>query len=85
MNNVVGPSLKNLELCVPYDHKNKFSDHNLDCLKYATMNLESLRLSCIVIAPTLKWDVLQKLQNLEISGTKLEDSILREALRATHK
>ncbi|KAJ9556331.1 hypothetical protein OSB04_010945 [Centaurea solstitialis] len=80
---IVGSSLKNLELFVAYDHNNKFPNYNLDCIQGASRNLESLRLWRVTIAPTPKWEVFQKLRNLEINEAKLENSILTEALRVT--
>lgn len=80
---IVGSSVKDLELNLAYDpNKSKDSLPKLECIQ-AARNLESLRLSNMVMAPTPKWDVFQKLRNLEIRGAKLEDSVLTEALRVT--
>ncbi|KAK9076423.1 hypothetical protein SSX86_004760 [Deinandra increscens subsp. villosa] len=82
---LVGPSLTKLELRmddlvdqnVPINSPSK-----LECIQYAR-NLESLRLWAVSMVRAPKWDVFQKLKNLEIVGAKLEDSALTEALRST--
>ncbi|KAI3693932.1 hypothetical protein L1987_76888 [Smallanthus sonchifolius] len=82
---IVGHSLKKLELRMddlvdqnaPIDSPSK-----LECIQ-AARNLESLRLWGVLMVRAPKWDVFQKLKNLEIVGAKMEDSVLTEALRST--
>ncbi|KAJ9537682.1 hypothetical protein OSB04_030415 [Centaurea solstitialis] len=82
-----GSSLKDLELHVLELHcpDNKAGDESLtklECIQ-AARNLESLRLQRTFMVRAPKWDGFHKLRNLEIRMGKLEDSVLREALRAT--
>nr|KAJ0210885.1 hypothetical protein LSAT_V11C400176230 [Lactuca sativa] len=68
-----GPTLKN---------RNTDNMFKLECILFAK-NLESLRLWGVLMVRAPKWDVFQKMKNLEIVGEKLEDSALIEALKAT--
>ncbi|CAI9287014.1 unnamed protein product [Lactuca saligna] len=80
---LVGPTLKNLELRMDnLADQNTDSMSKLECIQFAK-NLESLRLWGVLMVRAPKWDVFQKMKNLEIVGAKLEDSALTEALRAT--
>ncbi|KAK1408850.1 hypothetical protein QVD17_40946 [Tagetes erecta] len=82
---LTGRSLKNLELRMDDlgDQNNPVdSPSKLECIQ-AARNLESLRLWGVLMNRAPKWDVFQKLKNLEIVGAKLEDSVLTEALRST--
>ncbi|KAI3494976.1 hypothetical protein L1887_37058 [Cichorium endivia] len=82
---LVGPTLKNLELRMDNlvdQNSSNDSLSKLECLQ-AARNLESLKLWGVLMLRSPKWDVFQKLKNLEIVGAKLEDSVLVEALRAT--
>ncbi|KAJ7968081.1 F-box protein [Quillaja saponaria] len=52
----------------------------LDCIS-AARNLESLKLWGVLMVESPKWDVFQKLRNLEIVGAKLEDPALSLVLQ----
>ncbi|CAN6720188.1 unnamed protein product [Malus baccata var. baccata] len=81
---IIGPSLKYLEL-----RMDNLADYQaclerpskLDYLT-AAQNLESLKLWGVLMARSPKWDVFQKLKNLEIVGAKLEDPALSTVLQA---
>ncbi|KAJ9537684.1 hypothetical protein OSB04_030417 [Centaurea solstitialis] len=84
---VAGSSLKDLGLRVPKMHLPYYRSRDeclikLDCIQ-AARNLESLRLSHMPLTRAPKWDVFHKLRNLEIREVTMEDSVLREVLRAT--
>ncbi|XP_008378829.3 F-box protein At1g10780 [Malus domestica] len=82
---IIGPSLKYLEL-----RMDNLADYQaclerpskLDYLT-AAQNLESLKLWGVLMARSPKWDVFQKLKNLEIVGAKLEDPALSTVLQAS--
>lgn len=80
----VGPSLRHLELRMDnlVDLQAcQESPSKLECLKSAA-NLESLKLWGVLMTHSPRWDVFQKLKNLEIVGAKFEDPALNTALRA---
>ncbi|XP_050158244.1 F-box protein At1g10780-like [Malus sylvestris] len=82
---IIGPSLKHLE-----PRMDNLADYQaclerpskLDYLT-AAQNLESLKLWGVLMARSPKWDVFQKLKNLEIVGAKLEDPALSTVLQAS--
>ncbi|KAB2628434.1 F-box protein [Pyrus ussuriensis x Pyrus communis] len=81
---IIGPSLKYLELRMDNlaDYQACLeSPSKLDYLT-AAQNLESLKLWGVLMARSPKWDVFQKLKNLEIVGAKLEDPALSTVLQA---
>lgn len=82
---LVGSSLKSLELrmdnLVDQNSVNE-SPSKLECIQ-AARNLESLRLWGVLMVSVPKWDMFQKLKNLEIVGAKVEDMALAETLKAT--
>lgn len=53
----------------------------LDCVG-AAANLESLKLWGVLMVQSPKWEIFQKLTNLEIVGARLEDSAISVALGA---
>ncbi|XP_071717741.1 F-box protein At1g10780-like [Rutidosis leptorrhynchoides] len=80
-----GSSLKQLELRMDnLVDENSYNDSlsKLECIQ-AARNLESLKLWGVLMVCTPKWNVFDKLKNLEIVGAKLEDSVLTEALKST--
>ena len=80
----IGPSLRRLELRMDnlVDLQAcQDSPSKLEYLKSAE-KLESLKLWGVLMTHSPRWDVFQKLKNLEIVGAKLEDPALNSALRA---
>ncbi|XP_038887588.1 F-box protein At1g10780 [Benincasa hispida] len=80
----VGPTLRHLELRMDnlVDLQAcQESPSKLECLRSAA-NLESLNLWGVLMTHSPRWDVFQKLKNLEIVGAKFEDPALNSALRA---
>ncbi|XP_022927673.1 F-box protein At1g10780-like [Cucurbita moschata] len=80
----IGPSLRRLELRMDnlVDLQAcQESPSKLEYLKSAE-KLESLKLWGVLMTHSPRWDVFQKLKNLEIVGAKLEDPALNSALRA---
>ncbi|XP_051132462.1 F-box protein At1g10780 [Andrographis paniculata] len=76
-----GCSLSKLELRL-----DNISDHDeipskLDCLR-AAGNLESLKLWGVLMVRAPKWDVFDRLKNLEIVGARLANAALSYALHA---
>ena len=81
---VMGSTLKHLELRMDNLTEQQGcheSPSKLDCISSAK-NLESLRLWGVLMIHSPKWDVFQKLQNLEIVGARLEDPALSTLLSA---
>ncbi|KAM1092863.1 hypothetical protein ACFX19_020384 [Malus domestica] len=81
---IIGPSLKYLELRMDNIAEYQTSLESPSKLDYlsAAENLESLKLWGVLVARSPKWDVFQKLRNLEIVGAKLEDPALSTVLQA---
>lgn len=82
---VIGSSLRNLELRMDNlaEQHQGYSEINskLDCISVAK-NLESLKLWGVLMTQSPKWDIFQKLQNLEIVGARMEDPALTAMLWA---
>ncbi|KAA8536534.1 hypothetical protein F0562_029012 [Nyssa sinensis] len=80
----LGSSLRYLELRMDnlVEHQSCVDiPSKLDCIG-AAWNLESLKLWGVLMVHSPKWDIFQKLRNLEIVGARLEDLALADALRA---
>ncbi|PON94299.1 F-box domain containing protein [Trema orientale] len=81
---VMGSSLRHLELRMDNLAEQQVcheSPTKLDCISSAK-NLESLKLWGVLMTHSPKWDVFQKLRNLEIVGARLEDPALTTLLSA---
>ncbi|KAM3699080.1 hypothetical protein ACB094_06G238100 [Castanea mollissima] len=79
-----GSSLRHLELRMDNLVENQTCNEGpskLDCIN-AAKNLESLKLWGVLMTHPPRWDVFQKLWNLEIVGARMEDPALSAALRA---
>ncbi|XAR55217.1 hypothetical protein NMG60_11035228 [Bertholletia excelsa] len=80
----LGPTLKYLELRMDnlVEHLScADKPSKLDCIG-AVRNLESLKLWGVLMLHSPKWDVFNKLRNLEIVGARLESPALSNALQA---
>ncbi|KAL6180560.1 hypothetical protein ACLB2K_047221 [Fragaria x ananassa] len=81
---VIGPSLRYLELRMDnLGEQGIFNEcpSKLDCLT-AAKSLESLKLWGVLMTCSPKWDIFEKLKNLEIVGARVEDPALSTVLRA---
>ncbi|XP_062029271.1 F-box protein At1g10780 isoform X2 [Rosa rugosa] len=81
---LIGPSLRYLELRMDNLAEQEVCNERpskLDCLT-AAKSLESLKLWGVLMTRSPKWDVFQKLKNLEIVGARLEDPALSTVLQA---
>uniref|UniRef100_A0A803Q8M3 F-box protein n=1 Tax=Cannabis sativa TaxID=3483 RepID=A0A803Q8M3_CANSA len=79
---VMGSSLRQLELRMDNLTEQQGcleSPSKLDCISFAK-NLESLKLWGVLITQPPKWEVFQKLKNLEIVGARLDDLALSALL-----
>lgn len=80
---ISGSSLRSLELRLDnmVEHQG-FSEipSKLDCIR-AAPNLESLKLWGVLMVSSPKWDVFDRLNNLEIVGARLEEYVLSDVLR----